>query len=220
MAELLKSYALFGQAGSLLITLAVILSALVYSGKNQERYSPFNHFISELGEVGVSRAAAIFNGGLIAGGVILIPFIIGLGLAIKNTWGWLGLLAGIWAAVSCILVGIFPMNNLTPHIKAAMSFFRSGLVTILLFSLAILFQPAGQMGVPQATSLFGLMAVAAYAAFLILLGKKPAADPQGEVLDPEVLPERPRFWLAAALEWLVLVTTIFWFLCVAVFSGK
>jgi Protein of unknown function (DUF998) len=215
MSALMDIYPYFGLGGSLLITLAIILAALVYSGKAQERYSPFNHFISELGEVGVSRWAVVFNGGLIAGGIILAPFIIGLGLALNNIVGWLGMLAGLWAAVSCLLVGVFPMSNLTPHIKVAVSFFRSALVTILLFSLGILFQSSGQAAIPKLTSLFGLVAVSVYAIFLFLLGKNVSRDARVVNLDPHELSERPRFWHLSILEWLVFVTTILWFLCVA-----
>lgn len=52
--------------------------------------------ISELGEVGVSRAARVFNGGLLAGGLLLLPYTIGLGLAFRCLPGWVGTAAGGW----------------------------------------------------------------------------------------------------------------------------
>ena len=61
------------------IVLGALLSAVAYRGAVGEPYSPFNHFISELGQVGVSRLAAVFNAGLIVGGLLLIPFMLGLG---------------------------------------------------------------------------------------------------------------------------------------------
>jgi len=191
------------------------MTALVYSGKRNERYSIFNHFISELGEVGISRAAPIFNGGLIAGSLIILPFVIGLGLAIENTWAKLGMLAGIWSTVSCSLVGVFPMNNEEPHRKVSTSFFRSGLLYLLFFSLGIFFQPAGHIVIPRYAVIFGLVGMLCYSAFLYKMSKNSDSDQVSENLDPEVIPERPRFWVLATLEWSVFFSTIVWFLCVA-----
>ena len=56
---------IFGTAGTGVIVLAIVYSALRYRGKRRERFSLLNHFISELGEVGVSSAAGVFNAGLI-----------------------------------------------------------------------------------------------------------------------------------------------------------
>ena len=66
-----------GFAGTGLVILAVFYSSLVYRGKRSERFSLLNHFISELGEVGISQAAWFFNSGLLLGGLA-----IGAGLVI------------------------------------------------------------------------------------------------------------------------------------------
>jgi len=145
----MEAYRYCGMAGCVLIALVVIWSALGYRGKRQETYSPFNHFISELGEVGVSRRAWAFNIGLIASGALLLPFMIGLGITLDTVWGKLGILAGLWSAISIILVGAFPMSNITPHIRAAVSYFRGGLVTVFFFGIAILAQPAGRQAIPS-----------------------------------------------------------------------
>ena len=155
----------FGVAGSLVVSLSVLTAAPFYHGKHAQKYSLFNHYISELGEVGVSKAAWVFNLGLILGGLCFLPFVLGLGFTLDSVWGYLGMAAGIWAGVSCSLVGVFPMNRMEPHIKVAMSFFRSGLVTILLFGLAILFQPAGKQVVPLWVTLFSLLGVLVYSFF-------------------------------------------------------
>ena len=76
---LMETFRYCGMAGCVLLAIAVTWTALSYRGKRQETYSPFNHFISELGEVGVSRQAWVFNAGLIASGILLLPFMIGLG---------------------------------------------------------------------------------------------------------------------------------------------
>ena len=127
----------FGIAGSVLLLVCVLVTMSVYVGRAGERYSPLNHFISELGEVGVSRLAPVFNAGLVAAGVLYVPFVLGLGAAVGGWWAAAGTAAGIVSAVSVACVGVFPMNNLPPHITAALTFFRSGLVTVLLFGIAI-----------------------------------------------------------------------------------
>jgi len=214
---LLASFKSFGLLGCAVIVLSELATALAYSGKRQEPYSVLNHFISELGEIGVSRLARVFNGGLIAGGILLVPFIVGMGIYLGNPWAILGILAGVWAAVSCVLVGCFPMNNLTPHIRAAVSYFRSGLVMVLLFSLAILAQPEEGTLIPKIADIFGVISVLAYAAFLFLLSRQPVGTEVSDNFDPAAVKERPRFWLTPAIEWAVLFSTILWFFSIAVF---
>ena len=210
------TYRYFGLAGCIIISFAVIIAALRYRGKEQETYSALNHFISELGEVGVSKHAWIFNAGMILAGLSLMPFIIGLGLAIDNLWAKLGIAAGLWAAISCVCVGIFPMSNIVPHRKAAVSYFRAGLVTVLLFGIAILFQPAGEQVLPRDAVIASMLAVAAYASFLLLMMRSRFTNAESEVLDPKKLPQRPRVWIIATVEWVVFLATIMWFLSVAV----
>jgi hypothetical protein len=205
----------FGIAGCLFVITAALIPALSYRGKKGESYSILNHFISELGEVGVSRFAWVFNIGLIVAGIILLPFILGMGFYISNFWAKLGMVAGFWTAISCLLVGVFPMNNLEPHIKVAQSYFRGGLVMVILFTIAILAQPVETETVSKFASIPGFAAILAFATFVIILpamqGGEAAAD-----FDPQNMPERPRFWLVAAVEWLVFFTTMVWFLVVAV----
>jgi hypothetical membrane protein len=212
----LVEYRVFGIIGSLILILAICASGLLYRGKKGERFSIFNHFISELGELGVSRGAVVFNAGLIAGGILLIPFCIALGLLIPHWLAYFGMAAGIWAGLSCIGVGVFPMNYLKPHTWVALSYFRSGLVMTLFFSLAILFQPAGQRTLPLTSLIFGGLTFAAFAAFLSIPWKSGDEEKKEEDrLNPEQEKERPRFWLMPFLEWLVFFTTIAWFLFIA-----
>jgi hypothetical membrane protein len=212
---LTETFRYFGMAGCILLAIAVIWSALSFRGKRQEIYSPSNHFISELGEVGVSRQAWVFNAGLITSGILLLPFMIGLGIILDTIWGKLGILAGLWSAISIILVGVYPMNNITPHMRVAVAYFRGGLVTVFFFGIAILAQPAGGQAVPQYANIFSLLAFAAYASFLILMGNHKVGGETGSILDPDEVPARPRFWLSAILEWAVFFSTMLWFFCIA-----
>ena len=201
---------IFGFAGTALIVLAVFYPMLVYRGKRGERFSMFNHFISELGEVGVSPAAWAFNSGMLLSGLVLLPYVFGMGLAMRSLWGWLGTGAGIIAVLGVAAVGIVPMNNIKTHAAAAITYFRAGLLMVLFFGLAIIFPHAGGRVVPPAANLLSLLAFVAYGAFLTLpLAKKGHKRPS-EILDPGLTPERPRVWAMAILEWLVFFSTIAW----------
>jgi hypothetical protein len=214
---LMSTFKNFGLIGCGSVIIATLFSALRYRGKENEPYSVLNHFISELGEVGVSPHASVFNRGLIIGGVLLLPFIIGLGVYLGNLWAIIGIFAGIWTASSCILVGLFPMNQIAPHLRAAISYFRAGLVMVLLFTFAILAQPADHTLVPKTADIFGIFSILAYATFLFLLRKTSVSDQAASDLDTSAVRIRPRFWLTAAIEWLVLVSTILWFFSIALY---
>ena len=201
---------IFGFSGTGLIILAVLYPSLVYRGKLGERFSLFNHFISELGELGVSRAARIFNTGLLLAGLVMLPYVVGLGIAFGSLLGWLGTAAGVIAVVGVAAVGVFPMNNIEAHKFAATTYFRAGLVMVFFFGLAIFFQPARKAFVPQAANLLSLLAFLAYGAFLawpLVRGKKHTS---ADGLDPEQEPDRPRIWALPTLEWLVFFSTIAW----------
>ena len=201
---------ILGVAGSASAIAAVAIVASVYAGAHGERYSLLDHFISELGQVGVSRGAWLFNAGLVAAGLLFIPHSVGLGLRIRGAWAYLGMAAGICAGVSCAGVGLFPMNHLGAHIFVAMWFFRFGLLTTLLFGIAILAAPRSRARVGRSTAIFSLLAVAAYAGFLAIASVPGAGG--GDPLDPSSYAHRPRVWLLAVIEWVVFFTTILWFL--------
>jgi len=200
----------FGFSGTGLIILAVLFPILLYRGKRGERFSMLNHFISELGEVGVSRAAGVFNAGMVLAGLVMLPYVVGLGLAFGSLLGWLGSIAGIIAVLGVAAVGVFPINYIKLHAIAAVTYFRAGLVMVFFFGLAIFFQPAGKAIFPQAANLLSLVAFLAYGAFLTLpLFRKKKQKPD-DILDPQQELERPRIWALPTLEWLVFFSTIAW----------
>jgi hypothetical membrane protein len=193
------------------------VAALDYRGARGERYSPLNHFVSELGELAVSSRARLFNLGVILGGLLLLPFILSLAWKLDSWLGWLGMLAGVIAALALSAVGLFPMDNLERHTRAAMTFFRAGLVMVFFFGLAILFQPGDQIVVPKSANLLSLLAGISYASFLSLTRPKPADD-SFESLDPNREKERPRIWHLAIVEWILFFATVFWVLGISIIS--
>ncbi len=199
------------------IVLAVLYAALRYRGKAGERYSPLNHFISELGEVGVSRGSWAFNGGLVITGLLLLPFVAHLGLVLGSVLGWIGAFFAGAASLGAAAVGVFPMNNLKPHVRAAMTYFYGGLAMVISIGVAILVQPAGGVSVQKIASLLSLPAALAFVSFLVLPPLASYGVDPVTMLDPSVRPERPRFWALPFMEWLVLFATIIWLFGMAFF---
>jgi hypothetical protein len=205
----------FGFAGCLLLLLGVVLPAPLYIGRNGERYSVFNHFISELGEVGVSKGARIFNRCLFAAGWLFLPFAVGLGFSIGNFWAKLGMVAGIGTAVTCMLVSVFPLDQLERHLRAASSFFQSGLVTVILFTSAIWLQPAEAAVIPKGVDIIGVFSAISYSLFLLFSVRALPGTEKTDLLITDIFEHRPRFWIVPILERLVFISTVAWFLGLA-----
>ena len=98
-----------------------------------------------------------------------------------------------------------------------MTYFRAGLATVLLFSIAILVQPVEERVIPLYSLVIGALAFGAYFSFLIHLGKS-TRQKDSSVLDTSSISNRPRFWWMAFLEWLVVIFTILWFLIISAAS--
>jgi hypothetical membrane protein len=195
-----------GFLGSGIIVLGSLLAAIPYRGKGGESYSILNHFISELGEVGVSRLAPVFNASLIVGGVVLLIFALGLGLYIRTKRGYLATAFGILSCLSCSLLGVFPTNYLSVHDALADSFFYNGLIATTLFTLGIIFDKENKvskwLAVPAAIT------VACFFSFLVV--PEAASLTRVQTLDLDHF-TRPDIWPTTILEWSVFISGIAWF---------
>ena len=195
---------ILGLAGPLIVIFGSLATALVYSGKIGENYSFLNHFISELGEVGVSAWAAVFNISLFVGGLCIPGFMLGVALMFRTWFGWLFGLIGLVTGVSGSLVGIFPMNNLEPHISVAMLFFRAALISSALFAAYVFF--AKQDKFPRWTGIPAASISAITFVFLFIV--KPVGS-GGDML--EMLSAiRPEIWPSAILEWGMFIAVMVW----------
>jgi hypothetical membrane protein len=199
-----------GTLGPSILLVAILVSAFIYQGHLQEKYSPLNHYISELGEVGISKGAILFNISIVLSGLLLLPTIVKLGTLFQTIFGWLGTIAGVLAALGVIGVGLFPVNKLNPHNHAALLFFRSGLCMIILFGLAILVQQPDHIFIPKWLDAIGILAVVFYIWFLILLSLRTRKQVTGNSLSSETSTPRPSFDLIPTLEWAIFFTTIVW----------
>jgi hypothetical membrane protein len=210
-----RGYAWLGLAGGLAAMLAMAIPAFLYAGRTAERYSPFNHFVSELGEIGISRSASVFNAGLILSGLLLFPFVTGLGLAVPGLAAKAGMVFGWSASLACAAIGFYPMNRLKPHLLAAVVFFDCSLAAVFLFTLSYWLQPPGVELVPRGLAAVGLLSLA----FQILFffgGLRIPVGTDGETfmrMDPTR--PRPAFWRLPIMEWLAVLSIIVWYLSTA-----
>ncbi|MFN8418069.1 MAG: DUF998 domain-containing protein [Anaerolineae bacterium] len=208
-SAILKYTAIAGFIGSISLALGSLITGLVYVGAQGERYSPINHWVSELGEIGVSQFAALFNISLFVGGLSFIVFMIGLALYLRSRWAYLFGLIGVISGIAGALVGVFPMNNIGIHTSIALTFFNLGWIAVGLFSLYFWFKrdPA----LPRWLTIIGAACVVSFVGFLAILG-----DVSQRPRDALGVPiERLDFWWATIFEWLIIVTIILWVFAVA-----
>jgi len=200
-----------GLIGAGTIIIGALVTALFYHGSKGESYSFLNHFISELGQRGVSDLAWVFNICLIIGGIFLAFFMFELGVYIGRWYSYLAAAVGVVTGIAASLVGVFPMNNMDYHVPVAMTFFRGGLAAISLFTLIIIFDT--RQKISRWLVIPGVITVAAFAIFLIM--PKILGYSQGKALSvPDI---RPEFWLNPFLEWMVFFTILAWIITMSVY---
>jgi hypothetical membrane protein len=183
-----KHFPLWGLVASLVGLVFILTPQLFYEGAEGEAYSMFNHAVSELGELGVSEFAWMFNIGMVLAGILFIPFMIGLGLYIDNIISKITAIVGVYSAVSIVFVGIYPMNYLYEHSISAISFFLSGMIMTFLWGIAILVQK--EVKIHKGLSLGGFINMTIFALFLY--------GPFGGFGEP-----RPEFSMRITLEWAI-----------------
>lgn len=202
----------FGLIGVVIGLIGVIVPSLVYRGTKGEKYSFLNHYISELGETGVSKLAWVFNLGMILSGICIIVASLSLGLVLPGFWAKSGLVLGVASGAALSLVGVFPMNKMERHFKAAVAFFRGGLLMVLFFSLAIVLQSGENPLLPRELGLLGMIPVLAFGVFIGLMWSVRNQD--HEALDTAGL-ERPKVLKFAISEWSIYFSFVVWILVVA-----
>jgi hypothetical membrane protein len=190
-----------GIVGSIVFILGSLIAGLVYSGASGERFSPLNHWFSELGESGVSQLASLFNIGLIVSGLCLAIFLAALGRLRGGKLGWSYAVIGVIAGVGGAFVGVFPMNSRGPHIVAALTFFVLGWVAVALASWDLWRRPDPRF--PRWLPWLGALNVLTFLAFLSQYIPYLTYTGAGD-------PNRAPFQLVVVLEWLVLIGIMVW----------
>jgi len=193
-----------GLVGLAILAFGVIVPGIVYVGRAGEPYSPLNHFISELGEVGVSPLAWVFNASMVVSGSVLGLLLAALGWLIPSRAGRAAGTFGGVAGAAVVGIGLVPMNDLMPHLRWAFLFFWSGLACVALFAVALWRDRSRHL--PRWLTGFALASLAVFLLFLawpIVFGL-----PDRRMLDPGSGVARPSLWPDAALEWAVQLTVV------------
>ncbi len=217
MGTNMRNGKLFGFVGVGIISLGIMISVLFYEGRTGERYSFLNHFVSELGEQPWSRASGVFNAGLLLGSIFVLLLMISLWPVFNGWFGKLIVVGGIFTSVSGGLVGIFPMNNLEPHIDVAITFFYAGLVVTILFSIYVF--TGLNRNFPRWVAVPGVFSFVCFFVFLFLTDPIIPQDGSFESIF-FVLDNRPPILETAIFEWAVILSIIIWIFTVSLTASK
>ena len=193
------------------IALGSVVAALGYAGLAGEPFSPLNHWISELGQVGVSTRSSAFNVALVVAGIGFMVFIAGLALTSSSRLRWAFGPIGVVAGLGGTLVGIFPMNHAAEHVAAASTFFNLGWIAAGLASVGFLTSRDERF--PRWLAAVGAITVACFIAFLVELRVDDVV--RAKMTPTGAITGRPDVWVAPILEWSVLIGIMAWTLLVS-----
>lgn len=196
-----------GPAGVVILTIAIWIASMAYVGSSGERYSPLNHFISELGHTAESEASAVMNAGLLIGGPLFSLFMIGIALRFRGIVRPALLVGGALVGLSGGLVGIYPMDvDLARHALVAIGSFAGMLLMLAIFALATAL--AHPPVYPRWLAVLPAPAVICSMVFLYLLvttGLQVLAAPAGE---------RAPVLLITVVEWGALIGLVIWVIAI------
>lgn len=179
------------------------VSAVAYGDANPEPYSLTNHFISELGWAARSPKADWFNRGTMIFCGLGMPVVVLLGVQIRTWLGYAASLCGMGMLLSGIAVALLPMDDLRPHLQAAVAYFLSYFLTVTLFTVAMVVRKEGAPSrwiVPA-----GLLGMVVALTFLLY----PKGSIREALRNLETF-QRPDFWWLPILEWSVLISSFLW----------
>lgn len=201
-----------GLASTAVILLGALITAIAYVGPGGEGYSLLNHFISELGELGQSRLALVFDAGVVIGGIGLGLFVTILSRRLTGRYRSGLMLAGIVAAMSGCLVGVFPMDTHALHRIVSGAFFCTGWIVAAIFTVWLARHP--KSGLPRELLAPGILSVVVDIVFVAVYATWRPVDPDAAIVS------RPAVWNVPLLEWASLLTLLLWFVCVAVVLAR
>ncbi len=203
-----------GLLGVAVVSVVSVVAGLAYTGTGGEGYSTLNHWISELGEPGVSRLATLFNVGVMVGGGSFAVFMAMLAASAagrpRYAWGPIGAGAG----VAGLLVGVFPMTTGREHALAALAFFGLGVLAVGIATVDLLRRRDPRF--PRWLGLVAGFTVVAFLGFLVAMriDLRMMDDALG------VPPARPDIWSVPILEWATFRGILAWTALAAWWWGR
>jgi hypothetical membrane protein len=198
--------AISGMIGILLPAAGALIAALFYTGRTQEPYSIFNHFISELGNTDWSRFGFVFNTGMILAGVSMIVFQNTLAMLFTTRLRYLLIVVGTLSGVFCSLVGFVPGNHHAAHITVATIFFNLILGSTVLYCLSVLRERDHDF-FTRSYALLGVPAIIFLTGFIIDKQLNSEDFVRAHIL--KVMSDRPQFWFMPFAEWMVFASMLF-----------
>lgn len=201
-----------GVLAFLALAAACVGGIAVYTGAQGEPYTPINHWISELGQMGISEGAEVFNTALMLGGGAFALFVTGLAMTSPSRLRWVFGPAGVVAGIGGIFVGVYPMNAGDYHAISAATFFMLSWVFIAVASLAFL--RGREPRHPAWLALLGAVTASVTLAFILSLRTDPEARARMQATGPIL--DRPLVWIPTILEWASLLLIMAWVLLASV----
>ena len=203
-----RQVGLLGLGSVAVILTGMLVAALPYRGFAGEGYSPLSHFISELGEIAVSRMAWAFNLGLVVGGMGLGLFMLLVSSEVRGRFRPILLVTGAVATASGALVGVFPMDYHATHRLVSSAFFLTGWSVAAVFTAWVL--RTANSGFPRWLARPGVIVTAVTLVFAAVYSTYNPVDPDARIIG------RPDVWSVALLEWATLLALLGWFACLAI----
>ncbi len=206
---------LLGLIAPVVPLVCAFIAALAWDGGGNQTYSPLVMAISSLGRQDRTPLAWLFNGGFIAGAVLLGSFIVGAGITVRSLPGYFVAFFGIVATSGMAVIAIFPADSgerIYHYAPAAVAFL--GIFGLAFsFTIFILFVKQDRLSkwliVP---SLFTVFCNGVFLAIMIARQKKmiPAAYLQWKGSEGAFVIK-----LIPTFEWLSLLSVLLWCFCVA-----
>lgn len=187
----------------------IAVAAWAYIGEQQQTYSVFNHFISELGSAKFSHHYRIYNIGLICSAIGFGVFAYGMSAYSTTRMSQWGVRLGVLASLLCIGVGLVHEDYRVPHLILALSFFAMAALAVGLFSWSIWNEQ--QHPFPRYTAVHGFLVPILFLVFMSmpkdLLAVKRDAGP---------LFVRPEIWWLPFFEWVIFMALTSWIVLISV----
>ncbi|MBN2153558.1 MAG: DUF998 domain-containing protein [Candidatus Lokiarchaeota archaeon] len=211
-----EAFGWFGVAASAAMVAGVALSTVKFTGMRQEPYSILNHFISELGDPRFAPRKTLFATTLVTSGALMLPFAIGIGLAIGTLLSGIVAWIGIFCAITCCMIGFVPEHKEKAHLAVASCFFLGIAVLMTFFTIAISIQPVAMYPAWVIWATVAVLAVvASFIVDTVLLPKSELA----RTTRPWDWPNgRPKFWRNPFLEWCSFFAMITWISLIAILA--
>ncbi len=206
-----------GVLGPAIVVLGMVIAAVAFQGLDGEAYNPLNHFVSELGEPGVSKLSAAFNWALILGGLMTMPFMIVMASRLQAILSWPMGTLGWLASFFVVMVGILPMNLAAPHLVVALIFFYLSLLLSFLYTVVILLSMYRPYPRWLAYPGFLFLLVGAW---IIISPPELSTDIDFQQRMGGLLQTRPAVYPLAIIEWLAVLIFLSWLFAMGVYHVR